>query len=382
MKVALHTVDLFPGRERLMPFRTLLEVAKVMNCHGWEAEVVNSSVSMKGAEDFEWQGVCVRQCPRDFRQLSRWVNDRGFDAFFFAATIREGLRSVDGFNEMKCRKIAYVPSGITPKQNALWLMRMYGLFAKAWVLEAFTPKSWIVRKLHKAGFSDVIGLTEYTTDRLGDSLSPHTVYPGKDGFEDMEPDFSIVAKHGLQNKKFFLFTGAPGEVRGSQVLLKAFDKLADSHSDARIVFLMRNDVGAQYDAFFKALNGLMHKENVMVLRESLTVPQLKAFMMEAYAVVLPFICIPAEVPITYYEVMSCGTPVVSFPNAGTTDYLKDGLKITDGLGVKPLAKALRELWCSPEERAVLGKQAAGIMERHPAWEQVGQEWMDVIQNGI
>lgn len=30
MKVGLNTVDLFPGRERLMPFRTVIEIAKAM----------------------------------------------------------------------------------------------------------------------------------------------------------------------------------------------------------------------------------------------------------------------------------------------------------------------------------------------------------------
>lgn len=34
MKVGLNTVDLFPGRERLMPFRTVIEIAKAMRMQG------------------------------------------------------------------------------------------------------------------------------------------------------------------------------------------------------------------------------------------------------------------------------------------------------------------------------------------------------------
>ena len=97
MKVALHTVDLFPGRERLMPFRTVLEVAKVMRENGWEADVINSSVSEKKVADFAWETVPVVQCPRDFSLLSKWVNERGYDAFYFACTIREGLKNLCGF---------------------------------------------------------------------------------------------------------------------------------------------------------------------------------------------------------------------------------------------------------------------------------------------
>lgn len=60
MKVGLHTVDLFPGRERLMPFRTVLEVAKVMKAHGWEADVLNE-VSQSRMHRI-WIGKVSRFC--------------------------------------------------------------------------------------------------------------------------------------------------------------------------------------------------------------------------------------------------------------------------------------------------------------------------------
>ena len=379
MKIGLYTVDLFPGRERLMPFRTLLEVAKVMKRNGWDADVLNSCVLGTDAKDFEWQGVKIVQCPRDFSELSFWVNERSYDVFFFAATIREGLRDLSKFSQMSCRKIAYVPSGITPKQNALKLFCLYGMFAKAWMLEAFTPKTWIGKKLKKTGFESIIGLTGYTSHKLGNILPVVTIYPGKDDFEHILSDDSIVVKNGMKGKKFYLFTGAPGQVRGSQLLLKAFDQFAEKEAEkTSIVFLMRNDVGAHYDLFFETLKGMRYKDNVTVLRDQLTVPQLKAFMEEAYAVVLPFICIPAEVPITYYEVMSCDTPVVSFYNAGTTEYLREGLQLAEHVTAESLAKALKELWNSEQLRSVLSVKAKKIMDNHPTWEQVGEQWMKII----
>lgn len=379
MKVALHTVDLFPGRERLMPFRTVLEVAKVMRSHGWEADVVNSSVSKKDAKDFAYQGVPVIQCPRDFGEMSRWVNACGYDAFFFAATIREGLKDLSGLKEMTCRKIAYVPSGVSPKANALWMMRMYGMYAKAWVLEALTPKGLLGKKLAKAGFADIIGLTDYTRRKVEGVLKGHTIYPGKDGFEDVPADETFVVANGLKGNKFFLFTGGPAPSRGGAVLLRAFDAFADKQKDAKLVFLMRQDVGGEYDALFRVLDGLKHKESVVVLKDKLSVGQLKAYFEEAYVVVLPFICIPAEIPLTYYEVLSCGTPVVSFPNAGTTEYLREGLKICEGVSVSALTRALKELWNNESERNTLAIAGKKVMDAHPSWEQVGMAWMKVIK---
>lgn len=216
MKVGLHTVDLFPGRERLMPFRTVLEVAMVMKAHGWEADVLNSSVAENEARDFEWHGVKVLQCPRDFKVLSEWVNTQGYDVFFFAATIREGLKNLSGLQMMHCKKIAYIPSGITPKWNAMWMMCKYGMYAKAWILEAFTPKGLLGKKLRKVGFSDLIGLTDYTVKQAGGSLNSYTIYPGKDNFEDIKSDDAMVVKNGLKGKKFYLFTGGPAASRGGR----------------------------------------------------------------------------------------------------------------------------------------------------------------------
>lgn len=44
MKIALTTVDLVQGRERLMPWRTVIEVAKYATAHGHEVEVLTLPV--------------------------------------------------------------------------------------------------------------------------------------------------------------------------------------------------------------------------------------------------------------------------------------------------------------------------------------------------
>lgn len=380
MKVALHTVDLFPGRERLMPFRTVLEVAKVMNNEGWEAHVVNSSVSDNNASNFEWNGVKIVQCPRVFSEMSTWINQNQYDAFYFAATIREGLKDLRGLSLMKCKKIAYVPSGITPKKNALFLLRQNGIYAKAWCLEAFTPKWLLANKLKKVGFTDIIGLTDYTSKMVGTALRVHTIYPGKDHFEKIASDKSILIQHQLIGKKYYLFTGGPAPSRGGAVLLRAFDDMVQDCPEALLVFLMRHDVGGEYDGLLKTLESLKHRKNVIVLKEKLNVNQLKAYFEGAYAVVLPFICIPAEIPLTYYEVMSCGTPVISFTNAGTTTYLDSGLVLAKDINKSGLKKTLFNFWMMDDMRETKGLIAKQIMERHIDWHQAGLKWMNVIRN--
>ena len=231
MKVGLNTVDLFPGRERLMPFRTVIEIAKAMRMQGIKADVLNSHVASANISDYIYHGINIRQCPRELYELSKWVNTNEYDVFFFPATFREGLKNLSGLKIMKCKKIAYVPSGVTPFKNAFWLMKLYGLYGKQWMLEAITPKTLIAKKLANVGFTDIIGLTNYTTHQCGNALKTHTIYAGKDDFEYITMDTSIVEKHKLQTKKFYLFTGAPGQVRGGLILLEAIDKIVKVNPD-------------------------------------------------------------------------------------------------------------------------------------------------------
>lgn len=383
MKIAFNAVDLFPGRERLMPFRTILEVAKVMNAKGWNAVVLNSSVSIDEGMDYEWQGVKIVQVPRQSNSLCDYVNRHGYDVFFSPATFRDGLkRDIRGLRQMTCRKFAYIPSGVNPRTNALRLYCEYGYgIARAYLFEAFAPKCMLERRLKKAGFEGVIGLTDYTSLQFR-NLKAYTVYAGKDGFESIEADYSHIESRGMRECKFFLFSGAPHPVRGSEMLLDAFDRMVEYVKDARIVFLMRTDVGSEYDRFFARVERLNHKDRIMIIKGPLNVSQLKAWFESAYAVVLPFICIPAEIPITYYEVLSVGTPVVSFHNAGTTEYLRAALKLADGVSALALCNAMCELWKNESDRAYMSEIAKKIMIAHPNWDIVATKWMDIIQSEI
>ena len=197
--------------------------------------------------------------------MSEWVNKRHYDVFFFAATIREGLKDLSGLGLINCRKIAYVPSGITPKWNALWMMCSMVCTPRHGCWRLLRPKTLLAKKLKKASFSDIIGFDEFTSQSVGHALHTHTVYPGKDDFEKIQSDDTYLQKHSLQGKKFYLFTWWSSSVkRGSLELLQAFDRFADDTDNALLVFLVRQDVGGEYERLSIASKGLRNRNKVMV----------------------------------------------------------------------------------------------------------------------
>lgn len=380
MKVALNSVDIFPGRERLMPFRIVVEVAKVMVQNGIEAHIINTAVTEESPVNYEYEGIKIIQAPRNFTALSKFINGRSYDVFLFAATFRDGIKDLSALGEIKCKKIMYIGSGINPKCNALYLLKHFGWsVSRTFVLEAFAPKYLLDQKLSQAGFTDVVTLTNLTA-RYFKHLKSHCIYAGTDGFEQRNSDFSIVKENGLWGKKFFLFSGAPAPTRGAELLLHAIDRLAVDIKNIKIVFLMRTDIGSKYDSFMTQVNNLKNKENIIILRETVTIPQLKGFMEAAYALVLPFICIPSEIPITYYESLSVGTPVVSFHNGGTTEYLQNGLASAGNVSINNLKIALKKLWIDEKERKTLSEEGKILMAKHPDWTTVGKQWIKLLSN--
>ena len=87
--------------------------------------------------------------------------------------------------------------------------------------------------------------------------------------------------------------------------------------------------------------------------------------------------IPSEVPLTFFELLCCGTPVITFRNGGTTDYLHDGLLISDK-SVHGLTNALKLAWKDAQLRDNLSNNGKRIMSTHPTWEEVGKQWEKLL----
>ena len=379
MKIAIYTYDLCPGREYLMPWRTILEVAKVMTHEEHEVLVLNACYDESIRKDYEWQGVEVKAVSAGFGILSTELVAWNADAVFVPFTWRDGLKDLSILSRVGCKKIAYMAGGVYDLKSAWTLLKSSGkAWAKPYLIESLVPKGRFVKAIKAAGFSCVIGLTELTAEaaRKSGFDDSYAIYPGNDTFGGIEPNDEVLIKYNLKEKKWLLFSGAPAAYRGAEVLLQAVDLAKDD--SIRLVMLMRTDVGSQYEKFEETLAKMKHSERVQIIKEKVTREQLRAFFGGAWYALLPFIVIPSEVPLTYFELLSCGTPIITFKNGGTTEYLKDGLVIADK-SVKGLARALDEAWKDESLRARLSENGSKIMAAHPTWELVGKEWIKLLK---
>ena len=380
MKIAFATVDLLRGRERLMPWRTVIEVARYAQKSGHDVVVLTLPVSADNVE-YIYEGIPVRIAPRNFAEFSDYINRKGFDVLYYPTPWREGLKDLSSFASITCRKIAYFPGGSVSLANVMALWHNAGIrVAKPYLTDWLTPYKITMTKLRNAGFSSVIAQSPYTAEtcRRGGFDDVHMVVPGKDDFETLDEVQEILDQLNIKGKKYLLFTGAPAPIRGASLLLKAVDEAACADKSICCLFMMRRDVGSDFSMFEKAYSQVIHKDNIVISDNKLTRNELKTIVTHARAVVLPFLLVPSEIPITFFEVLSTGTPVVTFKNGGTTDYLGDSVLVSAPGGIKGLAKNLLHIWQDDSLYEKMKNNAIHRMSDHPSWDVVSRLWLDCI----
>lgn len=378
MNILFYTTDLFAGREWLMPWRTVLEVAKGMRDAGHQVMVVNGVSELEYLMTYTFQDVLIQGISKDLNELNCVVRRFQADILFVECKWRDAVKGFAPLKTLTCKKYVYFTGGLYDWYSVRLLSKLCGVRnTRSYWMEVLTPKLLISCRLKQANFDGAIGLTPLTTLAVLSTgySSAVTILPGKDEFENLMCDNSVLRKYQLEGKRFLCFTGAPASARGAQLLLHAVDKV--QLDDLRVAFLMRKDVGSDFGVFDVAYKQMVHPERIIMVRDHLSREQLKAFFEQAWYMVLPFVVVPSEIPLTFFEIMSCGTPVLTFDNGGTSDYLKDGLIIT-AKSVEGLMAGVTEAWTNIPLRKEKAERARGIMQSHPTWADVTGRWMELI----
>ena len=330
-----------------------------------------------------YQDVEIIEIPEGKASFNTFFDNSNFDVLYYPVSWRDGLKNLTFLKSINAQKIAYVTGGIYSFTGVYSLLKTTKLnIAKSYILEVLTPKWLITKKLKSCGFSKIVPFSLLTARILIKSgwkkENVITALPGKDNFNKLKSNKSTLEAKKLSNKKFYLFMGAPAEARGSLQLLDAFDCFASKNTDALLVMLMRTDNHSNYSKFESKLETLKNRNQILVIKETLTPADLKTFVEEARAVVLPFLIIPSEIPLTFFEVLSCGTPVITYENGGTYDYIKEAVIACKTGSVKGLAQLMVSLWNDDSLHEKLSEKALKLMDNHPEWNEANLAWKKAI----
>ena len=183
--IAFFTYDLLPGRERLMPWRTIIEVCKVFqNVYNRDVTIYSLDSSSKTSIR-TFQTINIHSVDRACYMSNDFFTAEKITDIFFPVAWRSSAKFIKPLALFNGNKIAYFPGGVYPKTQALNALKHISLeIAKPYLAEAFIPKRRVVSLLKKTGFDTVIALSDLTRDYIIKGRFPKKnvvfIPPGKD----------------------------------------------------------------------------------------------------------------------------------------------------------------------------------------------------------
>ena len=175
-----------------------------------------------------------------------------------------------------------------------------------------------------------------------------------------------------------MYAGAASAIRGFSIVLDAFALLSDH--DIKLKVLAR---GANKKRI-REIEAEVFRRNIQaqvsIEGGLLEIEELKREIQRSTAVLLPFVLVPSELPVTVMESIACGTPVIVTNINGLSEAAGDaGIVIPTGDSFH-LASAIKDLYLQKDLtmnlRAACTKQADQML----SWHSVSDRWLKAIES--
>jgi glycosyltransferase involved in cell wall biosynthesis len=221
-------------------------------------------------------------------------------------------------------------------------------------------------------FRGVICESCRTAGRLGAGISCEVIPPGLD-LTQWQPAVRPVLTS--EEQKTFLYVGSPKSIRGFEVLLEAMRSLPP---DICLRVLARGLDSPAGQRLKTRLTEIGLGSRVVVRDGWLPQEELRSEIQHSAAVILPFVLVPSEIPVSVMEVVACGTPVIVSDIDGLPE-AADG----SGIAVPPgdpaaLAEAMQNFAANGHRQQILRQACLVRRQRYSGWPQVSHHWAAVL----
>ena len=201
---------------------------------------------------------------------------------------------------------------------------------------------------------------------------------------------ALRGKLGLKPEDFvFTYFGAPNTLRGPDVAIMSVQKILKQRRNVKLLIFSRRRVGSstpeeeynriEEEYLQKLAEKLKVEDHIEIIPGYLDKTLLEEYLHASDAIVLPFRLVSSEPPLSVFEAMSLGKPVVTTDIGGLREIIgKDRGIVVESGNADELAEALLFLARNPEKLAILGKNARQYATTLPNWNDVAQQFAEVL----
>jgi glycosyltransferase involved in cell wall biosynthesis len=373
-RILIVTFGLTPHNTRLMPWRTVLEVAGGLRTNGHEVTVL--SVVDKGIPIFNESSshiltILRQEVVNTPPELDSLLKEQEFDVLFIPVswsrnrTMRKLLSGIDGL------RIAYLPGSVFEFKHlrpVLGKMPLRKLLP--YLAQAMFPTVWLQRSLTALDIRAVITNSNYSRRFLSKRINLPTVAIGP-GRDSVCPTPAVVSAE----PSYFLFVGPPLPIRGVFVLLDAYLKVADDPRMQPLLCLFRADSHLDMLTLRAEIESRWSHEKLHFVWETLELDVLQSHIEKSIAVVLPFLIVPSEIPLAVYEAAAMGKTVITTGPHGTGDFVETfGETVRAGCADDLAAALLRTASKTKTGFSTVNKKALEAHRGLENWQSIADRW--------
>ncbi len=395
MRIAIYTSDLVEENRHLMPWRMVLEIGRAACEAGHQAKVLSGRRHPAG-DRWAYGRCLVEEIGKPYSGESRGnfqrvIQGGGFEVLFWPVAWCSARRQGDLARRTAIPIVWYVPGACYLPRQALRALPDLGVrSAFPFLLQALYPKGRLVKRSRGPASGLMITASSFNRSAVCRAGWPadevFVVPPGKPvdraSVTAEEPTVFHATRRRLGGRPFYLYLGPPTRIRGIRQLFEAFDLLARGRADVCLVCLFRSDPQTDTAGVRRMVEGRSYAGRTFCVWRSVGRVDLDAFLEACHAVVLPFLLVPAEIPLAIIEAAGHEKPVITTGPGGTADFVREfGLAVPAGRR-HALADAMRRLLEDQPLYAAKCAAARRMYAAHPTWDEVAQTWLSIAARAI
>ena len=235
--------------------------------------------------------------------------------------------------------------------------------------------SMLWAKRIRSGFSGVFCQSDSTAERLrmkvGGRTPVHCMLPG------IDRDIWFCDRFHQVGRPYMLFVGSPYAIRGFDVLLSALQKMRGEPA-FRLKILARGADSGVISGIKETARSMSIDHCVDISGGWMDVGEFRRQISNAVAVVLPFVLVPSEIPVSVMEAIACGTPVITTNIDGLPSTIADAGILVAHADPDALSDVIRNLWNDSDLQGDLRSRCQIRAREFPSWDDVSLQWEDSL----
>ncbi len=379
MKAVFCIYGYSPDVERLQPWLTVHEVAAVLIAAGWEVHLLTDVKEPPTLLGMRHHWVRTMR-PSNAQEVRTILDEIDPDRVIVLSTPLN-LMLAGWYQYVSCKLIAFLSY---PFYSQAELFRALPHLRRedyvTYGRHALVPRILWAGTLRNH-FAGVIAQSNRTAHRVAAAAGPAVAAHGLCAGLDL--DFWVPAKNIVSEKHAvtrFLYVGSAKAIRGFDVLLDAFRRLQGQAVELRI--LARGAAPEEVDALRRRIEARVGsmRSCVDIVGGWVDRERYRDEVRAADMVVLPFVLVPSELPVSVIECIACGTPVIATDIDGLPEAVGTAGVIIRSGSVAALAAAMRDLAADPARRSALRERCIEARKHMLCWPDVGREWLRVLSS--